>query len=318
MGTTNSHLTPFRFSLQVSQAASRNAWIDAIKRADDAGFDMIVTGDHLEQCLAPLLPLAIAAEVSDRLRLGTMALNNDLYHPLVLARDIATLDLLSEGRMELGLGAGHSKPEYQRAGIAFDDPSIRIDRLAEAVLLLRSLLDGDTVNFEGEHYHLDEARCYPSPIQSHVPLLVGGAGRRIHQIAAKHADAVGFTGLGRVNPDGQTAQPDRFPLSAVGQDIEHLREAAGDRSAHLEIQVLVQAVIITDNDVATAEDICRTRLPSLEPTDILETPYMILGPASAVVEKLLDHRERWGFSHYTVRSEALGQLEPVIAELAGQ
>lgn len=318
MATTGTQTRPFRFSLQVSQAESRQDWIDVVKRADDAGFDMIVTGDHLEQCLAPLLPLATAAEVSDRLRLGVMVLNNDLHHPSLLARDVATLDLLSDGRMEVGIGAGHSKPEYERAGIPFDDAPTRVSRLEEAVAALRSLLDGETVDLEGEHYTLRGERCEPRPVQPHVPILVGGAGRRVHRIAARHADAVGFTGLGRVHHDGQKAEPSRFGVRCLGEDVEAVRAAAGDRLSNLELQVLVQAVVVTDDAVSTAGQISRSHLPSLKPTEVIETPYMMVGTTAAITEKLIEHRERWGFSHYTVRREALGQFEPVIAELAGR
>jgi alkanesulfonate monooxygenase SsuD/methylene tetrahydromethanopterin reductase-like flavin-dependent oxidoreductase (luciferase family) len=136
-----------------------------------------------------------------------LVLNNDLHHPSLLARDVATLDLLSDGRVEVGIGAGHAKPEYERAGIAFDDAPTRVARLEEAVVALRSLLDGDTVDLDGEHFTLRGARCEPRPVQGHVPMLVGGAGRRVHRIAARHADAVGFTGLGRALDDGQKADP---------------------------------------------------------------------------------------------------------------
>lgn len=318
MTTSRTQTRPFRFSLQVAQAESRADWVDVVKRADDAGFDAIVTGDHLELCLAPLLPLAIAAEVSDRLRLGIMVLNNDLHHPSLLARDIATLDLLSDGRMEVGIGAGHSKPEYDRAGLRFDDASTRVGRLEEAVVILRALLDGETVDLEGEHYTLRGQRCEPQPVQPHMPILVGGAGRRVHGIAARHADSVGFTGLGRVHDDGQKAEPARFPVGRVDEDVDAVRAAAGDRLLDLELQVLVQAVVVTDDAATTAAQISRSHLPSLEPTEIIETPYMMVGTTATITEKLLEHRERWGFSHYTVRREALGQVEPVIAELAGR
>lgn len=318
MATKGTKARPFRFSLQAAQAESRQDWVDVVKRADDAGFDMIVTGDHLEQCLAPLLPLATAAEVSDRLRLGIMVLNNDLHHPSLLARDIATLDLLSDGRMEVGIGAGHSKPEYDRAGIPFDSAATRVARLEEGVVALRSLLDGETVDLEGDHYTLRGERCEPSPVQSRVPILVGGAGRRVHRIAARIADAVGFTGLGRIHDDGQRAEPARFAIPCLDEDVEAVRVAAGDRLPNLELQVLVQAVVVTDDAASTADQISRSHLPSLQPTEIIETPYMMVGTTAALIEKLIEHRERWGFSHYTVRRDALGQLEPVIAELTGR
>lgn len=309
---------PFRFSLQVAQAESRREWVDLVRRAEDAGFDMVVTGDHLEQCLAPLLPLATAADVSDRLRLGMMVLNNDFHHPSLLARDLATLDLLSDGRVEVGIGAGHSKPEYARAGLPFDAAARRVDRLAEAVPVLRKLLAGETVSFTGEHYTLTDERCEPHPVQHHIPMLVGGAGRRVHRIAATLADAVGFTGLGRVLDDGQRSEPERFAVGHVDDDVHAVRRAAGTRLPQLELQVLVQGVVITDDAEGAAAQICRTHLRSLGSKDILDTPYMMVGSVDELVEKLLAHRERWGFSHYTVRREALGQLEPVIAELSGR
>jgi alkanesulfonate monooxygenase SsuD/methylene tetrahydromethanopterin reductase-like flavin-dependent oxidoreductase (luciferase family) len=186
------------------------------------------------------------------------------------------------------------------------------------VVALRHLLSGATVTVDGEHYTLTGERCEPRPVQDRIPLLVGGGGRRVHRIAARHADAVGFTGLGRVHDDGQRADPARFAAPLIDEDVAALRAAAGRRLALLELQVLVQAVAVTDDALGVAEQIARTHLPSLEPRQIVDTPYLMVGTTDALVEKLLEHRERWGFSHYTVRREALGQLEPVIAALAGR
>jgi probable F420-dependent oxidoreductase len=308
---------PFRFSLQAVQAVSRQQWIDLVKRVDDAGFDVLVTADHLGGGLAPIVPLATAAEVSSRLRLGVMVLNNDFQHPSHLAREAATLDLLSDGRLELGLGAGHGRPEYERAGICFDPAPVRVDRLEEAVVVLRRLLDGESVTFCGTHYQLRDERCAPRPAQSHVPLLVGGGGRRVHGIAARHADAVGFTGLGRTLADGHHHDPEGFRLERVEQDVAHVRRMAGARLDSLELQVLVQAVVVTEDAVSTAQDLSRTTLTALSVEDVLATPYLLVGSTNALTERLLEYRERWGFSHYTVRPDALGQIEPVMAALAG-
>jgi probable F420-dependent oxidoreductase len=315
--TTVGEYPRFRFSLQAVQAQSKREWLELVRRTDDAGFDMIVTADHLGGCLSPLLPLATAAEVSDRLRLGVMVLNNDFHHPSLLARSAATLDLLSDGRLELGLNAGHAQPEYHRAGLAFDGAGVRVERLEEAVIVLRQLLDGETVTFAGDYYRLVEERCDPAPIQPSMPLLVGGAGRRVHRVAACHADAVGFTGVGRTLEDGQR-DPSGFRVGRVDDDVAAVRAAAAGRSSPLELQVLVQAVVVTDDAHGTAEQISRSRLPSLTADDVLSTPYLMVGSAATLVERLIEQRERWGFSHYTVRQDALGQLEPVIAALAGR
>lgn len=309
---------PFRFSLQAVTVQSRAEWVDLVRRADDAGFDMIVTADHLGGCLSPLLPLATAAEVSDRLRLGVMVLNNDFHHPSLLARSAATLDLLSEGRVELGLGAGHALPEYQRAGLVFDPAGVRVDRLEEAVIVLRRLLDGETVTVAGDHYRLVDERCDPAPVQPHIPLLVGGGGRRVHRVAARYADAVGFTGLGRTLEDGQHHDPSGFAPARVDDDVVAVRAAAAGRASPLELQVLVQAVVVTDDARGAAERISGSRLPSLSADDVLSTPYLMIGSLDTLVDRLVEQRERWGFSHYTVRQDALGQVEPVIAALAGR
>lgn len=232
-----------------------------------------------------------------------------------MARDLATLDLLSDGRVEVGIGAGHSKPEYDRAGLRFDDAATRVERLEEAVIVLRQLLAGETVTFAGKHYCLTGEVCEPVPVQSRMPLLVGGAGRRVHAIAARHADAVGFTGLGRVLEGGQRAEPARFSSRHVDDDVAAVAVAATGRTTSLELQALVQAVVITDDARGVAAKIVAKHLPSLTPEEVLETPYMMVGSVESLVDKLLEHRERWGFSHYTVRREALDQLGPVIASL---
>jgi len=309
---------PIRFSLQAVQARSRHEWVELVRRADDTGFNMIVSADHLGGCLSPLLPLVTAAEVSDRLRLGVMVLNNDFYNPSLLARSAATLDLLSDGRLELGLGAGHAKPEYDRAGLVFDAPGVRVERLEEAVIVLRRLLEGDTVTFEGKHYRLTAEQCDPAPVQPRVPLLIGGGGRRVHRVAARHADAVGFTGLGRALVDGQRHDPSGFRADRVDDDVAAVVAAAAERSSPLELQVLVQSVVVTNDAHGAAEEICRSRLPSLTTEDVLSTPYLMVGTATTLVDRILEQRERWGFSHYTVRREALAQLGPVIESLAGR
>jgi len=308
-------LHPFRFSLQVAQASSRSEWIDLAQRAEDAGFDLLVTADHLGGPLAPLVALASAAEATGQLRLGTMVLNNDFHHPVLLARDVATLDLLSDGRVELGLGAGHARPEYDSAGISFDPPGRRVSRLEEAVQILRKLFDGDEVSHQGEHYRVD-ALCEPRPTQRHLPLLIGGGGRRVLSVAARYADAVGFTGLGRTLSDGQRHEPGGFPPDRVDEQLDAVRGAAGERWDQLELQALVQAVVITDDPVGAAERM-RARLPGLSVPDILATPFLMIGSIASLVERLTENRNRWGFSHYTVRADALDALVPIIAALRG-
>jgi probable F420-dependent oxidoreductase len=310
-------LNRFRFSLQAVVAASRHEWVELARQVEGAGFDLLVTADHLGGPFSALVPLATAAEVTSTLRLGVMVLNNDFHHPALLAREAATLDLLSQGRIELGLGAGHSRPEYERAGIAFDSPGTRVARLGEAVQVLRRLLDGDTVTFVGDHYRLYDERCQPAPLQSHVPLLVGGGGTRVLGIGARYADAVGFTGLGRTLADGHRHDPSGFAPAAVDEQVAAVRTAAGERFGSLELQALVQAVVITDRPRQAAETLC-DQIPGMTVAAVLATPYLLVGSVEEVVDRLVERRERWGFSHYTVRRDALLDIEPVVAALAGQ
>ena len=192
---------PFRFGLQVARAESRREWRDVAKQAEDLGFDTVVVPDHVaDDLLSPMVALATMAEATTRLRVGTFVLNNDFRHPALLAREAATIDLLTDGRLELGLGAGHSAPEYAEIGLDFDPAAVRVARLSESARLLRRLFDGDEVTVAGTYYRTDAHRLYPA---RRPQLLIGGNGDRVLRLAAEVADIVGFTGLGATQPDGQ-------------------------------------------------------------------------------------------------------------------
>jgi alkanesulfonate monooxygenase SsuD/methylene tetrahydromethanopterin reductase-like flavin-dependent oxidoreductase (luciferase family) len=148
-----------------------------------------------------------------------------------------------------------------------------------------------------------------------VPILVGGGGRRVHALAAHHADGVGFTGLGRTLPDGQRHDPSGFAPAAVDADVAAFDHAAGDRGVLVEKQALVQVVAVTDDAPAAAQRVVDRFAPALSIDDILSSPYLMIGTVTWLIDRLLERRERWGISHYTVRADALGQIEPVIAAL---
>jgi probable F420-dependent oxidoreductase len=309
-------LRPFRFSVQSVEAADRREWEDRARQVEDLGFDALYTADHLDECLPALVPLAHAAAVTSTLRLGTLVVNNDLRHPAVLAREAAAIDLLSDGRFELGIGAGHAFPEYERVGIPFDPAPIRVRRLRESVQLLRRLLDGEEVTVDGDHYRLGGERCHPRPVQQRLPLLVGGGGRHVLATAARHADIVGLTGLGRTLADGNRHEPGAWDASAVAEQVGWVREQAGDRADELELQALVQVVAITDDPVSSAEAV-HARIPSVPVEVLLDTPYVLIGTETSIVESLQHHRERWGISHFTIRPAAVAAFAPVVAALTG-
>jgi probable F420-dependent oxidoreductase len=291
---------PFRFGLKVFSAESRAAWQDHARRAEDAGFDTILVPDHvLGGLFPPLVALDAMAEVTSRLRVGTFVLNNDLRHPALVARDAATLDLLTDGRFELGIGAGHAEAEYSELGIAFDSSARRVDRLEESVAILRRLFDGRAVNVDGDHYELRDHRLFPP---RRPKLLVGGNGDRVLRIGATFADIVGFTGLGRTRADGQQHDAE-WALDQIDAKVAVVRAAAGERFDELELNALVQQVEITDHRRAVVET-AATRVGG-DVDAMLSAPYILVGTVDEIVQQVQDARGRWGFTYFVTRS-----LEP--------
>jgi probable F420-dependent oxidoreductase len=285
----------FRFGLQVAQAPSRRAWQDEAKRAEDLGFDTVVVADHVEESLSPMTALATMAEATSRLRVGTFVLNNDFRHPALLAREAATLDLLTDGRLELGLGAGHAAPEYAEIGLGFDRAGVRVARLEESARLMRRLFDGDEVTFDGTHYRVAAHRLFPA---RRPQFLIGGNGDRVLQLAASVADIVGFTGLGRTLPDGQRHATE-WEQSRIDAKVALVRSAAGSRIDQLELNALVQYIEITNDRRASAERVA-ARIDA-EADVLLRAPYLLIGTVAEIVEQLHRARERWGFSYFVTR-----------------
>jgi probable F420-dependent oxidoreductase len=265
--------------------------------------------------VAPMPALACAAEATTRLRVATLVLNNDFRHPVLLAREAALVDVLSDGRLQLGLGAGYMKAEYAQAGLPFDRGGVRVARLAEAVAILKGLLRGDTVTFSGHHYHVTGHAIHPRPRQQpHPPILIGGNGRHILALAACEADIVALTGV-TFSQGGAGRDFSGFTAEGTDERLRWMREAAGERLDRLELNALVQRVIVGDRAKA-AEDLARQWAP-LAAADILESPFVLLGTVDEMVETLRRRRERWGISYYVVMEPALETLAPVVARLAG-
>jgi len=309
-------MRPFRFGVSLGEAGSRAKWAAKARRAEDLGFDTLLTADHLVATLPPLLPLVTAAEATSRLRLGTLVLNNDFRHPVLVAREAATLDLLSDGRFELGLGAGHMKPEYDEAGMDFDPPATRIERLGEAVTVIKGLLAGETVTFSGRHYHVAGHTAFPPPVQRpHPPILIGGNSRETLSLAGREAEIAGLTGFGHTR-EGKVVLSG-FTAAATEQRIGWVREAAGERFDTIEVNALVQRVVVTENRQETAAELA-ARIPGLTPEQALESPYLLIGTVDQLVDELHARRKRLGISYYVVFEPALDTVAPVVARLAGQ
>ncbi len=306
---SRSVMRPFRFGFQVRQPEADELRFLA-QAAEAAGFDVFSCWDHVTPGWAPLPLLLAMAERTTRLRVCPLVLNNDFHHPVHLARELASIDQLSGGRLEVGLGAGHAFTEYAAIGQPFAPPAVRKARLAESVEILRRLLDGQEVTFAGEHYRLDRVRTLRAR-QEHVPILVAVNGRRALAHAAQHADIIGLAMLGRTLDDGQRHevrwQPDR-----LDRTVAFIHDQAGERAAHVELNALVQAVVVTEDRRAAAQELAK-EVAGLTVDDALATPFLALGTHDEIAAHLLACRRRWGISYFTVRE--LDAFAPVIARL---
>ncbi len=310
-------MRPFRFGVSARALAGPSDWTALARRAEALGYDTLSVADHLvEGLLPPFVALANAAAATERIRLGTLVLNNDLRHPAMTAREAAALDVLSGGRVELGLGAGHSRPEYEEIGLPFDDAATRVARLGESATIVNALLRGESVTFEGDHYRLRDHTLWPSPVQQPLPLLIGGNGRRLLRLAAREAGIVGFTGMGRTLEDGQRHEPAGFGPAAVDERVALVRSEAGERLADLEFHALVQSVVVTDDRDAEAAATAE-RLAPLTAEDVLGSPFVLIGTGDEITEELRAHRERFGFSYFTVFEKDHEALAPIASALAG-
>src|SRR5438132_11030659 len=261
-------MRPFRFGFQIGKSSA-----DELRRvaraAEAAGFDVIHTWDHVVDGWAPLAPLTAIAGWTTRLRICPLVLNNDFHHPVHLARELASIDHLSAGRLEVGIGAGHAFTEYAAIGQSFDPPRVRKARLAEAVEVLRRLLDGEEVSFAGAHYRLDKARTMRA-LPERVPIMIAVNGRAALAHAAQHADIIGLTMLGRTLEDGQRHAV-RWEADRLDRTIDYIRAQAGARD--LEFNALVQRVVVTNDRVAAAQELM-SAVEGLTLEDALSTPSL--------------------------------------------
>jgi probable F420-dependent oxidoreductase len=310
---------PFSFGVNVRSAVSARDWAEKARRVEELGYSTLTVPDHLAEMLAPMLAALGAAAATARLRVGTNVLNNDLRHPVLVAREAATADLLTGGRFQLGLGAGHMKSEYDEAGLTFERGAARVARLAEAVTIVKGLLRGERVTFAGRYYRVSGHAIHPKRVQvPHPPILIGGNGPRLLELAAREADIVGLTGItfaaGGTRPDLSAWRP-----RAVDERVTLVRTAAGQRFESLVLEALVQRVVITkpgdDHRRAAAAELTRGQLT---PDGVLESPFVLIGSIEQLAELLQARRERWGISSYTVFEPAMELLAPVVARLSGR
>ena len=291
------------------------------RTAEANGYSHLCIHDHLAAQLAPIPMLTAVAMATTRLRVCPLVLNNDLRHPAVLAQDLATLDIVSDGRLDVGIGAGWNEPEYRAIGMPFDRPAVRIERMTEAITVLRGLFADGPFTFRGRHYRITDLDSQPKPVQRpHPPFIVGGTKERVLRLAAREGDIVGLD----LRQD-RASLPDAFP-DRMDTRVSWVREEAGARFERLDLSVLRLAgpIAITADALGAARDVAAAYRAStgleIPPEDILESPYSLIGTIPSLVDKLRRARDRWGINSYLVGwfdERELAQLAPLIEQLAG-
>ncbi len=304
-------LKPFRFAVQARNFDDHDELILAARQIEAFGYDELFSYDHLGT-VDPFIPLMVAAEATTRLRVGPLVLNNEFHHPALLARTAATVDRLTGGRLVVGLGTGYMQSEHDAIGMTLREPGPRVTRFEESVIALRSLLDTGSVVLDGEHHHLAIEDLGVRPVQERVPLLIGGHGKRVVGIAARHADIFQFTGL--THGEGGEPAPGGFAIEAVRERLRWLIEAAGDRLGAIERSALVQITHIGAGGRGRIDETTEQFEVSRELIDA--TPFILIGSLEEVVDKLERLRFDLGISHFVVR-DAEG-FAPIVAILSGR
>ncbi|MCB0978301.1 MAG: TIGR03621 family F420-dependent LLM class oxidoreductase [Acidimicrobiales bacterium] len=308
------HPRPFRFGVNPHDAHDAKAWRSMARKAEDLGFSTFLVPDHLNPQFAPFTALAVAAEATSTLRIGTQVLCNELRHPVVAAKEIATLDVLSDGRVEWGMGAGWLPNDFAAIGTE-ELPSVRVDRLVESIDVMRALFAGDAVHHDGHHYRVDVDRAAPVPLQRpHPPLIVGAAQQRLLTYAGRVAQIVS------ISPGFAARAFGPYPASITVEEnttrqVGWIEAGAGARFADVELSVVAAPARITDRP----EEVAEHAAPGLgiTPEEVLRSVHVLAGSVEGVCETLVARRERWGISNIVIPWRFVDQFGPVVARLAG-
>ena len=305
----------FRFGVQAHHSASAKHWRESAQLVESLGYETLYLPDHFSDQPGPIAALMAAAAATTTLRVGSLVFDNDYRHPVVLAKEAATIDLLSDGRFDLGLGAGWMESDYGQSGIPLDSAGTRIERMQESLTVIKGLFAGGPFSFSGKHYQVAELEGTPLPVQKpHPPILLGGGGRRMLRLAAREADIVNVNfdlREGRVNP----ALVKTGTAGATDEKLSWVREAAGDRIDRIELSITIFLANVTDDRDSIASAIASGL--GLEPRDILETPHFLIGTVDEIVQDLLARRERYGITYVIINSDGAQAFAPIVQRLRG-
>ena len=309
------HPRPFRFGLMAAKASSGADWVATARKAEELGYSALLMPDHYGDQLGVIPALTAAAAATTSLRVGSLVFANDFRHPALLAKDTATIDLLSDGRLEVGVGAGWMDDDYRWTGVPHDSAGTRISRMIEAIEVLRGLWGPEPFSYSGEHYTITEMNGMPKPAQAGgPPLIVGGGGKRVLSTAARLADIVGVNpnvGAGSFGPAAIAS----MSADATDEKLTWVRDAAGDRFDDLEISILKFVTNVTDDRDTVAEKVGGAM--GIDAATILASPHTMVGSAEQIADELVEQRDRWQGSYVTVQLDAIDAFAPVVAALAG-
>ncbi len=305
---------PFRFGVLASPAESRSQWTNAARHIEKLGYSTLLALDHITYGLSPVVSLMAAADATTKLRVGSQVFCNDYRHPVILAKDIAMLDLLTEGRLEVGLGAGWQQSEYEQIGLQYDRPGVRIERFEESLKILKGLWSEGPVTFEGKHYKITDLEGTPKPVQKPaIPLYIGGGGKRVLSIAAREADIVGIVPIARAS---MVWHDQSDATEEVAQrKVSWVQEVAGERFPQIELQSTVFAIVVTDHRMAVAEQMGSQF--GLSAHEMLSTMNFLIGTVDQMCEDLIRRREMLGISYISIQGSHVNDFAPVVERLAG-
>jgi probable F420-dependent oxidoreductase len=310
------HDRKFRFGVQSGGATSAEDWREKARRIEGLGYSTLFMPDHfIDTPFAPMVGIAMAAEATESLRVATLVLGNDYKHPAVVAKEFATLDVISDGRVEAGIGAGWMRVDYEALGLRYDRAGMRIDRLEEALAVLKGAWGTEPFSFEGEHYKITNYDGLPKPAQRpHPPIFVGGGGRKLLTLAAREADIIGFTPAARTGEITTEQARETLPATWT-QKFAWVREAAGDRFDDLELQIRYFFAAISDDRRGLAE--AAAPAFGISADEALESGVALVGTVDECCDLLVQRREEWGVSYVAFGDNEYEAFAPVVARLAG-
>lgn len=310
-------IKPFRFGVQLQQTASGADWVEHARRIEGLGYAVATMPDHFDGQFAPVPALQAMLSATTTLRAGALVFDNDYKHPLVLAKELATMDVLSDGRVEIGLGAGWMIADYDQAGMQYDRAGVRIDRFVEGLAVIKGLMGAEPFSFEGDHYTIRDHDGFPKPVQSpHPPIIIGGGGPRVLGIAAREADIVGVNGTlhaGVIGPEAIATMTRSAVIDKVAVVAEAAREAG--RLDHIEMNIRTFFVSVTDD--RDARIAAMAAMIGVEDEMIAESPFALIGDVDQISDTLIARREEFGFSYVIVGAGEVDAFAPVVARLTG-